>query len=68
MPAMRLNLAPVRWLALPVALEAKMSLPGCALASAMKSLTDLTPSEGAATSTFVLNPIWLTPAKSLIGS
>lgn len=65
---MRLNLAPVKWLALPVALEAKISLPGWALASAMRSLTDFTPSAGDVTSTLVLIPIWVTPAKSLNGS
>ena len=45
-----------------------MSLPGRSLASAMRSLTDLTGRLGATASTPLVVPICVTPAKSLTGS
>ena len=64
MPAIKPNRAPLKWPALPVAPEPKMSLPGCVLASAMKSLTVLTFNVGVTTSTLVLMPICPIPMKS----
>ena len=45
-----------------------MSLPGCALATALKSFTDFTLSDGVTTRMFVLKPICETPTKSFSGS
>ena len=51
MPVARLNISPARWLVLPTPGEAKVSSPGCALASAISSLTFLAGVEGWTTST-----------------
>jgi len=53
------------WVPLPAPEELKKICPGRAWAYAMKSLTDLTPSDGGTTSATVLKPIWVIPEKSL---
>jgi hypothetical protein len=43
MPALCLNISPLRWMFEPVPDEAKVSCPGLALAKAIKSLTEVIP-------------------------
>src|SRR5580704_12197412 len=48
-PAASLNCSPAKWVLDPTPEEPNLICPGCALASAIRSLMDFTPSEGAAT-------------------
>ena len=63
-PAIDLNSSPVRWVALPMPLEAKLSWPGRCFASAMSSIIDFTGIEGCTTSTCEDAPVSVTGAKS----
>jgi hypothetical protein len=47
--AASLNCSPAKWVLDPTPEEPNLICPGCALASAIRSLMDFTPSEGAAT-------------------
>ena len=68
MPATSRKRSPFICVPLPAPAEPKNTLPGCACASAIKSFTDFTPSEGATTSASVLKPMLATAEKSFNGS
>ncbi len=59
MPAASLNLSPSMWLPPPAPEELNRIWPGLGWASAMRSLTVFTPSEGATTKAEVEKPIWV---------
>ena len=64
-PAMTLNISPAMWKPLPLLAEAKLSLPGCALASAISSSTFFAGTAGFTTSTNGPVASMLTGSKSL---
>src|SRR5258705_731815 len=66
--ANRLNSSPARCDAPRTPLDAKVSLPGFAFASAIKSRTECTGSDGCTTRTYDALPTRLIGAKSLIAS
>ncbi len=64
MPAACLNISPVRWIRLPTPEEAKVSLPGLALASATKSRTEFAGEDCGTTKAIVPSAMRATGAKS----
>ena len=66
-PACTLSNSMARWCGLPAPAEPKFTLPGLALALAMKSLASLASDAGPTTSTMGNLPISVTGAKSLSG-
>ena len=67
-PAIILNISPDRWIVPPLPDDANVSLPGCALASAITSLTRLRLHRGMHTITFIDDAIGATATKSAAGS
>ncbi|MNC93557.1 hypothetical protein D3C83_102140 [compost metagenome] len=68
MPARLLMSSPVRCPTLATPVEAKLSLPGLALASAMSSFRLLACTDGCAVSTFGEEAGWVMGVKSFTGS
>ena len=66
-PVRLLNSSPVRWIEVPLPLEAMLSWPGRVFAYAMNSATLLTGSEGWTTITFGTAATLVTGTKSLSG-
>ena len=64
MPAACLNISPVRWIRPPTPEEAKVSLPGFALARATKSCTDFAGEDAGTTKAIVPSAMRATGAKS----
>jgi hypothetical protein len=67
-PAASLNMSPARCGGVPVPEDAKLIWPGRPLASATRSFTVRTGSDGCTTMRLVSDAIRVTGAKSLIGS
>ncbi len=68
MPVMVMNSSQKMWCTAPTPAEAKASSPGLLLASAISSLTELTPSDGLTTSTNGTVANSMIGEKSLAGS
>ena len=66
--AMVLKSSPARWLTVPVPDDAKLSLPGCALASAINSLTDFAGTAGCTRTISGTIAVCTTGEKSRTGS
>ncbi len=67
-PSICLNISQDMWIVEPLPLEAQVSLPGCALASAMSSCTEFAFTPGFSTSTLANEAKTMTGTRSLFGS